>query len=178
MAQLLEVAQLAHEHCVPEVQVGCGGVEPGLDAQRDALDARLFEARAQGILGRGVGCGDEFGDALGDEVELIVYRREASRGCGHVGISKYRRCVAMTEEKRLEREILQLLAQRGEGKTICPSEAARAVAGDERDAWEPLMDPARAAAQRLVAAGKIVVTQGGQVVDGRTASGPIRLRLR
>lgn len=84
----------------------------------------------------------------------------------------------MTEEKRLEREILRLLEERGDGKTICPSEAARAIAGDEREAWEPLMDPARAAAQRLVAAGKIVITQGGQVVNGRTARGPIRLRLR
>lgn len=85
----------------------------------------------------------------------------------------------MTEEKRLEREILRLLEERGDGKTICPSEAARAVEGsDEREAWEPLMDPARAAAQRLVAAGKIVITQGGQVVNGRTARGPIRLRLR
>jgi hypothetical protein len=40
------------------------------------------------------------------------------------------------------------------------------------------MEPARAAARRLVAAGKIVITQGGQVVDGSTAKGPIRLKLR
>jgi hypothetical protein len=85
---------------------------------------------------------------------------------------------AMTVEKRLESEILRLLAERDEGKTICPSEAARAVAGDEREAWEPLMDSARAAAQRLVAKGKILVTQRGEVVDGRTAKGPIRLRLK
>lgn len=85
----------------------------------------------------------------------------------------------MTNEKHLEAEILRLLADRGSGKTICPSEAARAVAGsDEREAWEPLMGPAREAAERLVAEGKIVVTQGGRVVDGRTAGGPIRLRLR
>ena len=32
-------------------------------------------------------------------------------------------------------------------------------------AWEPLMEPARAAARRLVAAGSIVITQGGQIVD-------------
>ena len=40
------------------------------------------------------------------------------------------------------------------------------------------MEPTRAAALRLVAAKKIVVTQGGKIVDGRTAKGPIRLRLR
>ena len=80
--------------------------------------------------------------------------------------------------QRLEGTILRLLGERGAGKTICPSEAARAVAGDDREAWEPLMEPARAAARRLVAAGQIVITQGGQVVDGSTAKGPIRLRLR
>jgi hypothetical protein len=79
----------------------------------------------------------------------------------------------------LEQTILHLLAERGAGKTICPSEAARAVASsDEREAWEPLMEPARAAARRLVAQEKIVITQHGHIVDGSTAKGPIRLRLR
>ena len=82
-------------------------------------------------------------------------------------------------DKRLEEEILRLLRDRGAGKTICPSEAARAVAGsDERTAWEPLMEPARAAARRLVAAEAIVITQHGSIVDASTAKGPIRLRLR
>ena len=85
----------------------------------------------------------------------------------------------MTNEKHLEAEILRLLSERAAGKTICPSEAARAAAGsNEREAWEPLMKSAREAAERLVATGKIVVTQAGRVVDGRTAKGPIRLRLR
>jgi len=78
----------------------------------------------------------------------------------------------------LESEILRLLAERGLGKTICPSEVARAVAGEERADWEPLMEPVRTAAARLVAQGKIVVTQRGRVVDGVTAKGPVRLRLR
>ena len=79
----------------------------------------------------------------------------------------------------LERAILELLAERGREKTICPSEAAKAVGGKEaRRNWEGLMEPARAAARRLVAAGKIVITQSGKVVDGSTAKGPIRLKLR
>jgi hypothetical protein len=82
-------------------------------------------------------------------------------------------------EAALEEAILTLLGQRGAGKTICPSEAARVVAGsDERSKWEPLMEPSRAAAHRLVAQGRLVITQGGVVVDGNTAKGPIRLRLR
>src|ERR1700735_21156 len=79
----------------------------------------------------------------------------------------------------LEAAILDLLAERGRDKTICPSEAAKAVGGDEtRRHWESLMEPARAAARRLVAAGKIVITQHGHIVDPSTAKGPLRLRLR
>jgi len=73
---------------------------------------------------------------------------------------------------------LKLLGERGAGKTICPSEAARAVGGEEREGWEALMEPARAAGRRLVAEGKIVMTQGGVVVDASTAKGAIRFRLR
>jgi hypothetical protein len=76
-------------------------------------------------------------------------------------------------ESRLQRTILDLLADRRPGATICPSDAARSVGGDE---WRPLMDDARAAAQRLVEAGEVVITQGGEVVDLATARGPIRIR--
>jgi sarcosine oxidase gamma subunit len=78
-------------------------------------------------------------------------------------------------DKALEEAILRLLAARGREKTICPSEAARAVAPGE---WQIWMEPVREAAQRLAAAGMIVITQGGAVVDGYPAKGPIRLRLR
>ena len=86
-------------------------------------------------------------------------------------------------DKALEDTILRMLHERGAGKTICPSEAARSVAGggalsDVREEWEPLMEPARAAARRLVAAGSIVITQGGHIVEPSTAKGAIRLRLR
>lgn len=74
---------------------------------------------------------------------------------------------------RLERTILDLLAQRAEGATICPSEAARAVGGEQ---WREQMDAAREAARRLVAAGEVHITQGGQVVDPDDLHGPIRIR--
>lgn len=74
----------------------------------------------------------------------------------------------------IERTIRDLLAQRAEGKTICPSEAARALYGD--DGFRPHMDAVRAVAFDLADAGSIEVTQGGEVVDGRSARGPIRLR--
>ncbi|MEM9556776.1 MAG: DUF2256 and DUF3253 domain-containing protein [Acidobacteriota bacterium] len=76
-------------------------------------------------------------------------------------------------DRALETAILDLLATRAVGATICPSEAARAV---RRDAWRPLMERARRAARRLVARGELEITQRGQVVDPSTAKGPIRLR--
>ncbi len=73
----------------------------------------------------------------------------------------------------LERTILDLLDQRSDGATICPSDAARAVGGEQ---WRDLMDPVREAAGRLVRAGRVEVTQRGEVVDLGTATGPIRIR--
>ena len=84
---------------------------------------------------------------------------------------------AATTDAALEAAILALLDERGAGKTICPSEAARRVAGSEqRTDWEPLMEPARAAARRLHAAGRLLITQGGHPVDPSHARGPIRLK--
>lgn len=87
-------------------------------------------------------------------------------------------------DRALEASILDLLAARSRTSTICPSEAARAVGGARADgadgadgeAWRELMEPARRAARRLVAAGVVEVTQGGRVVDPSTAKGPIRIR--
>jgi hypothetical protein len=73
----------------------------------------------------------------------------------------------------LEAAIDSLLNERGEGKTICPSEAARAV-GDKD--WRDLMQPARDAAARMADRGEVEVTQKGEIVDFRTARGPIRIR--
>ena len=78
----------------------------------------------------------------------------------------------MTPEE-IERTILELLARRADGATICPSEAARALSDDFR----PLMAPVRETAYAMADDGRLEVTQSGRVVDGRTARGAIRLRL-
>jgi hypothetical protein len=75
----------------------------------------------------------------------------------------------------LEAAIMNLLSQRGPGKTICLSEAARLLGPS---GWKELMDKARAAAQRLVDQGEIVVTQRGKIVDPSQVKGPIRLKIR
>jgi hypothetical protein len=75
--------------------------------------------------------------------------------------------------KALEIAILELLDQRGQGKTICPSDAARHV---DPENWRSLMELMRAAGQRLAAHGEIEVTQKGRAVDPTHAKGPIRYR--
>jgi hypothetical protein len=76
-------------------------------------------------------------------------------------------------DTQLSEKILELLSARAAGATICPSEAARSVGGEE---WRDLMEPARRAARRLVADGEVEITQRGTVVDPSTAKGPIRIR--
>lgn len=77
-----------------------------------------------------------------------------------------------SEEKARE-AILELLAERGAEKTICPSDAARALAGER---FRPEMETVRDAARRLVREGRIEVTQKGEPVDLDSARGPVRLR--
>jgi len=73
----------------------------------------------------------------------------------------------------LETAILLLLKERGAKKTICPSE----VLPLDQKQDKSKMEEVRQAARRLVAQGKIVITQNGNVVDPSTAKGPIRLKL-
>ena len=92
--------------------------------------------------------------------------RYCSAACRRAGVSP--------TDEALEQSVLALLGARAADATICPSEAARAVGGDD---WRHLMEPARSAARRLVATGDVEITQGGHVVDPSTAKGPIRVRL-
>jgi len=84
----------------------------------------------------------------------------------------------MTDQtEALESAILTLAAARGAGKTICPSEAARAIGGDHPDGWGPLMQPVRKIAVRLMKEGRIVITRKGRRVDPDDFRGVYRLRL-
>lgn len=93
-------------------------------------------------------------------------------------------------DEQLENAVLELLAARSASATICPSEAARRVdaahraegpaadsgSGKGSEPWRELMEPARAAARRLVAVGEVEITQKGRAVDPSMAKGAIRLR--
>lgn len=71
----------------------------------------------------------------------------------------------MPSEDELERTILDLVAERGPGKTICPSEAARALAGKDPEAWSRLMPNIRRAAVRLMKDGRVEIRRKGRAVD-------------
>lgn len=73
----------------------------------------------------------------------------------------------------IEERIGALVDARGPGKTICPSEVARDLAGDGD--FRALMPHVREAASVLAERGELCVTQRGEPVDARTARGPIRL---
>jgi hypothetical protein len=77
---------------------------------------------------------------------------------------------------KLQTAILEMARQRGPSKTICPSDAARAVGGDD---WRDLMDEARDAARALARAGEVEITQRGEVLNpDATWRGPVRIRAR
>ena len=77
-------------------------------------------------------------------------------------------------DARIQETIRGLLEGLDPGKTICPSDAARAI---DDDGFRALMDPVRRVARDMVARGELEVTQSGRVVDIDTARGAIRLRL-
>ena len=93
--------------------------------------------------------------------------RYCSNACRKRGVT--------TTDAALAATLIDLLAKGSAGATVCPSEAARLVGGED---WEKLHEPARRAARRLVATGTFEITQGGRVVDPSTARGPIRLRRK
>lgn len=74
----------------------------------------------------------------------------------------------------LEATILALAAKAGPEKSICPSEAARAMAPED---WRPLMTATRRAAVRLQAAGRIAILRKGKPVAAEDVRGVIRLRI-
>lgn len=72
----------------------------------------------------------------------------------------------------VEREILRLTAARGQGKTICPSEAAKAAAGPD---WNRFMPLVRRVAIGLAREGHIIITRKGRPVDPDDFKGVYRL---
>lgn len=72
--------------------------------------------------------------------------------------------------------IIRLVDQRGDDKSVCPSEVARALAGSDEKRWRLLMKPIRAAAVDLARAGEIEIARKGRTVDPDAFRGVYQLR--
>lgn len=75
----------------------------------------------------------------------------------------------------IDRLTLELLAARGCGASVCPSEVARALVRDDIDRdWRGAMPAVHDAVDRLVTAGEIRLSWKGRLLDVR--QGPYRIR--
>jgi len=81
-------------------------------------------------------------------------------------------------------EILRHVHARGPGKSVCPSEVARAFADQRRkptdppDLWRSYMNPVRQQAKALARQGHIAILRRGRPVDPHApVKGVIRLAL-
>lgn len=73
--------------------------------------------------------------------------------------------------------VLRLCAERGADRSICPTEAARALAGDAPDAdWRRRLPEVRAAAVALARAGRLDILRKGKPIAPDEVRGVIRLR--
>ncbi|MCB8823420.1 DUF3253 domain-containing protein [Microvirga rosea] len=79
--------------------------------------------------------------------------------------------------EELETTMLELVAARGAGKTISPTDVARAIGGDRPEGWGPLMQPIRQTAVRLMKQGRVVILRKGRPVDPDDFKGVYRLTV-
>ena len=83
--------------------------------------------------------------------------------------------VARPGSPEIEAVLLRLIAERGVGKTLDPTEVARELAGPHPDGWGPLMQPIRRVAVALAEQSRVVITRKGKPVDPRDFKGVYRL---
>lgn len=93
---------------------------------------------------------------------------DPSKGCGPVSGPDHAPRFATDI---LEQAIAGTVDRRGAGKSICPSEVARALSDD----WRDLMPEIRRVVAAMAARGDLAVLQRGQEVDPAEVRGPIRL---
>ena len=86
-----------------------------------------------------------------------------------------RRSVGVTTprvtDRDIEAAISKALDRRQRGKSLCPSEVARALSDD----WRSLMCDIRRVAQDMSDRGLLRTAQKGRTVNAQAARGPIRL---
>jgi hypothetical protein len=82
-----------------------------------------------------------------------------------------------SDPELIEHTILALLAERGPGRPLDPTEVARAIGGDHPDGWGRVARPVRAAAVKLMKEGRLVILRKGKPVDPDDFRGIYRLAL-
>ena len=95
-------------------------------------------------------------------------------------ISESEKTSQKPERKPLEDVILSLCAETGAGKSICPTDAAKAFAsarGEEDLAWQRWLSQVRAAAVGLARQGRLVIYRKGKPADPDDFRGVYRLGL-
>lgn len=80
--------------------------------------------------------------------------------------------------ERIRSCLMEMLVERGPGRSICPSETAHLLGIRLDCRWQDLMRPVRTIAAAMADDGIVEATQHEAVVDIRRVRGPIRLRLR
>lgn len=78
----------------------------------------------------------------------------------------------------LETVIIDLCADRADGRTICPTDAAKAFAaerGEDDLAWRTHLQEVRRAAVKLALSGRLVIYRKGKPVDPEDFRGVYRL---
>ena len=69
--------------------------------------------------------------------------------------------------------MLQIAAERGPEKSLCPTDVARAVSAED---WRPLLGAVRKVAADLARQGKIEILRKGKPINPDEIRGVIRLR--
>ncbi len=76
--------------------------------------------------------------------------------------------------QQLKSSLRALAEHRGPDRSTCPSDAARAVGGDN---WRDLMADTREVARELAKSGHVDITQRGKILDPDAEwHGPVRIR--
>ena len=138
------------------------------DTLRQELVDELMDAR------RAVGAAKRSADPAA-EAAARARVQAAKVALGERGHPWWEPATEAERRARLEAAVLALARKRAPAKTICPSDAARAVGGER---WREDMDLARDVVRDLAAAGAVAVLQRGEpvAVDAEW-KGPIRVRL-
>jgi hypothetical protein len=142
--------------------------DPGLDDRfRAELVEELMAARRE--VGRATRVGDT--DAERRARERV---HAAKVALGERGEPWWEPPSPEGRSARLGAVTLALARHRAPDRTICPSDVARAIGGD---GWRSLMEPVREVVRDLARAGRVEVTQRGEVLDPDQGwRGPVRIR--